>query len=97
MMAAEEVTRPRVTTKGEVLAIASDYFSALNADVVGYYAKTCKDGTVYVFFRGKIKGKEGDKSAPRAFMVVSPTGEVNPMREIGSYQRKKLARFLRKF
>jgi hypothetical protein len=86
MAAAEEVARQRVTTKGEVLAIASDY-----------YAKTCKDGTVYVFFRGKIKGKEGDKSAPRAFMVVSPTGEVNPMREIGSYQRKKLARFLRKF
>lgn len=96
MMAAES-REVRVTTKEQVLHIADAYFAALNAVVVGWYAKTCKDGTVYLFFRGKIKGAQGDKSAPRAYMVIEPSGQVNPMREIGSYQRKKLARFLRRF
>lgn len=75
----------------------AEFFKARNAVLVGFYIENCPDGTVYYFYRGKIRGKSGDSSAPRGLIVVEASGEVRPMREIGSWERKKLRHTLKKF
>lgn len=76
--------------------VAEAFFAPMKAVIVGSHAHTTNDGTVYHFFRGKIAGKTGDKSAPRALVVVEPNGNVRPAQPLGSYDRKKLRFFLKK-
>jgi hypothetical protein len=77
---------------------AAAYFAAMRprAMVVGHHAQTTRDGTVYHFYRGKVPGQSGAKSAPRALVVVEPNGNVRPAQPLGSYDRKKLRFFLKK-
>lgn len=75
---------------------ADAFFATLNAVVVGHHAATTGDGTTYHFYRGKIRGKQGEKSAPRVLVVVEPNGTVREPQPLGSYERKKLRFFLKK-
>ncbi len=77
---------------------AAAYFAALKprAMVVGHHVHVARDGTVYHFYRGKVPGQSGEKSAPRALVVVEPSGVVRPAQPLGSYDRKKLRFFLKK-
>lgn len=72
------------------------YFKAHKAELVGHHTFICDDGAAYHFYRGKIHGKSGDKSAPRALIVVESDGTVRPIQELGSYARKKLRVCLKK-
>ena len=66
------------------------FFSQKKADLVGHSSYVCKDGSIYNFYRGKIQGKTGENSAPRALIVVEVSGSRRPIQEINSYGRKKL-------
>lgn len=73
------------------------HFKAVHgAELVGNHQFVCEDGSVYYFYRGKVKGKSGNKSAPRALIVVEAGGTVRPIQELGSHSRKKLRAFLKK-
>jgi hypothetical protein len=76
--------------------VAQAFLSNINAVVAGHHAVTTADGTTYHFYRGKIKGKQGEKSAPRVLVVAQPSGKICDPQPLGSYERKKLRFFLKK-
>lgn len=76
--------------------VAEAFFAPLAAMIVGHHAHTTRDGTIYHFYRGKIKDKNGPDSAPRALVVVEPNGTVHGAQALRTTDRKKLRFFLKK-
>lgn len=75
--------------------LAKVHFAELGATLLGKTVRPLKDGTKYVFYRGKKRGSS-ENSAPRFLVVVEATGVVRSSRAIGSYERKKLMHFCKK-
>jgi hypothetical protein len=88
------VIAPEAVPHGELVR---EFFAVRKAELAGFHVEQCADGTAYFFYRGKIRGKSGADSAPRGLIVVESTGEIRPIREIGSWERKKLRHMLKRY